>query len=401
MAEDVRAAIARARAAGPALRARPLAARVDAIGALLEALREDAQAGRLTARFAEPLGFAPATFERGIALALEHWDRAALARLASAELEPTAPDPPEWVALFLAGAIPSPNLLSVVAPLVAGAPVVAKSGRFDRVTAPLVAEHLAAIDAELAGALAVVDTRSDDDATTAALCMAPCVVASGSDETLTALERRLAARSRLVGYGHRASIAVLDGRLADDAVAADEACRGLALDTALWDQLGCCSPVAAYILGDLATAEALAERLANAFAILETELPRGLVPLAARAAARHEREQAGLRAGTRSLGGGDWTVLIEADPSWRPAPLHRFLRVAALPSIAALDAALAPLGGRLSSVALAGPATEAADLRALLARHGASRIVAPGRLQAPPLDWQRDGLATLGALLGR
>jgi hypothetical protein len=88
----------------------------------------------------------------------------------------------------------------------------------------------------------------------------------------------------------------------------------------------------------------------------------------------------------------------EEDAALRPAPLHRFVRVAPVRDVAALLAAIAPVGRHLAGVAIDG--FEAGD-RALahaLVRRGASRVCAPGALQTPPLDWRHEGRGVLTPL---
>jgi hypothetical protein len=89
----------------------------------------------------------------------------------------------------------------------------------------------------------------------------------------------------------------------------------------------------------------------------------------------------------------DAAVALEADCAPRVHPLHRFLRLVPVPSIADLGAALASLGSTLSNVAIAGfESAERTQLERSLVAQGASRITTPGRLQTPPVDWPRDGL---------
>src|SRR5690606_17223353 len=88
--------------------------------------------------------------------------------------------------------------------------------------------------------------------------------------------------------------------------------RGVALDVALWDQLGCLSPIAAYVLGERRAAERFAEALAAALAALERRMPRGRVEPAAAAAIARERAEAEMRAAAGE------PVVVHAGPgtSW-------------------------------------------------------------------------------------
>jgi hypothetical protein len=250
--------------------------------------------------------------------------------------------------------------------------------------------------------VAVVAFPGSDAERTAALLDADCVVATGSDETVAALRARVAPPRRFVGHGHRLSVACL-GPEATRGSAVGAAAARLALDVALWDQLGCLSPLGVWVEGE-AGADAAAEALAAELAALEKRMPRGCIDVHAAAQIASESAQAELRAaaGARVAlhagPNGAWTVVREADASPRPAPLHRFVRVHPVVGPEELLGALSPLGPHLAGVALAGWGGETAELARRLARLGASRVCAPGQLQAPPLAWRRESAGVLTSL---
>jgi hypothetical protein len=94
------------------------------------------------------------------------------------------------------------------------------------------------------------------------------VVATGSDETIAEVSRRVPVDARFVGYGHRLSVAALAGEAFDDPASALD----LALDISLWDQLGCLSPVAIYC--EARDPQPFASALAEALADVGTRVPR-------------------------------------------------------------------------------------------------------------------------------
>jgi hypothetical protein len=307
----------------------------------------------------------------------------------------------ETTGVLLAGSIPMPSLLAVLAPLVLRSPVLAKTASRDPVTAPLVARAIAEVDAELGRCIAVTSFAGDDEACSAAFLSADCIVAAGSDATVDAVAARIAAPRRLVAYGHRLSVAAL-GREALSGESLTSAAESLALDVALWDQLGCLSPVSVYAVGgeDDATARVV-EALGAALERAEKRWPRG--PISPRTAAiiAHERADAELRAAAggevsiRTSHDTAWTVIGEADTALREMPLHRFLRVQPLADEAALLEALRPFAPHLAAVAVEGFAGRTPDLARALARLGASRICRAGSLQTPPLSWHHDGSGVL------
>ena len=410
----------RLRAAGERLRRRTAREVLELLARLLDGWRDPGSAWRrrLEPELAAATGFAPAMLHEGLALALAGWSGEALLALVARELgEVTRLETGPWEApaggvrvsgfettsVLLAGALPTPSLLALLAPLVLRSPVLARPSSHDPVTARALARALAELDPELGACLSVVSFPSDDDAALGAFLCADCVVATGSDSTLASVAARVAPPRRLVGYGHRVSFAGLGPEVAGSAALRAAADR-LSLDVALFDQLGCLSPVALFVVGDAARAARAGEALAAALAEREARWPRGPAPPEVAAAIAAERSDAELRAAAgrpvalwRSRG-TEWTVIVEADTLWRRAPLHRFLRLHPVPDVAACVAALAPHGPHLAGVALEGFGAAEPALAAALARLGASRLCRFGSLQAPPLGWHHDGRGVLAPL---
>src|SRR5262247_401505 len=189
-----------------------------------------------------------------------------------------------------------PTLLSLVAPLVLRSPVLAKEAARDPVTPRLVARSLEETDPALGRAIAVVSFRRADEERTAALLEADCVAATGSDETIAELWARVPDARRVVARGHRFSLAAL-GPEATRGPALRRAAAALALDVALWDQLGCLSPVSVHAVDpDPQAADRVAEALADALQRAEVRWPRGRVDRGAAAAIVRERAEAEMRA---------------------------------------------------------------------------------------------------------
>jgi hypothetical protein len=406
----VEAAASRLRAAGLALRARPRGEVLDEVGAVFDAWRDPR--GRwqreLTRRLAAETGFSEANIAAGLALGLHAWNADALRALHACELG----DPGKasgaaagrlaegfpLTSVVLAGAIPMPSLLQLLLPLCVQSPVLAKAASRDRATPALLVESLRALAPQLASSLEVVDFDRRDEAAVAAFSAAPCVVASGTDETIEQLRAHTTPSQRFVGYGHRVSIAVLSADALDESTA-----RALAFDASLWDQLGCLSPVAIYAVGAQdAQLERFAARLAQAFEERERDAPRGAVGAEIAALIHREREEARFRSASRGRGAVHapgqnslWTVVLEGDAETREAPLHRFLRVHPVDDAASLERVIAPVARHLSCVALAGFGAGEEAISERLIAAGASRVCTPGQMQAPPLDWPHDGQPVL------
>ncbi|MEN8159524.1 MAG: acyl-CoA reductase [Myxococcota bacterium] len=392
----LREALGELRARGGGLRERSLDSRVAALGRVLERLRDPAGAERreLEARLPEATGFAKETVRAGLALALEGWTADALRELVARELggfhEQRRITGFPVTSVLLGGALPMPTLLALATPLVLGSPVLARVSSHDPVTAVCFARALDHEDAQLAASLRIVSFPSDDGDAMSAFLSADCVVAYGSDATMRAVAARTTPRQRLLRHGHRISVAVLG----EDAEP-DEAATAFARDVALWDQQGCLSPVALYLLGHERVPEALLHRLGAAFVDAANVLPPGRLPPEAAVAWTAERETARVRAaaeGSVRLREGPGFVLVaEPDAAFRGSPLHRFIRIHPVRDREALLEALAPLAPHLTSVGWAGvDGEDAAALAAELPSLGVSRICPLGHMQAPPLRWCHD-----------
>ena len=409
-AAAIRARLASLREAGAKLRRRPARETLAALARVLDGWSDPEGPWRnaLASELPGATGFSEPMVREGLARALDAWSGDALREIVEREIgaperldsaRPGMASGFDVTTVLLAGSIPMPTLVSLLAPLALRSPVLAKSASRDPVTPRLLARSLAETDAELAQCLEVVDVPGDDAARIDALLEADCVVATGSDQTISAVRARARAEQRVVARGHRFSLAALGAAASQGAALEDVAAR-LALDVALWDQLGCLSPIAVYVEGEDA-ADRVAEALARALASAEERWPRGAVEAGAAAAIAHERADAELRhaAGRRvclhASGASLWTVVREDGSGPRPAPLHRFVRVLPLRDAAALPAALAPVAAHLAGIAIEGFGPHTGSLARELADLGASRICAPGRLQAPPLGWSHGGEGVL------
>ena len=405
--EAVRARLESLREAGAALRARSPREVLALLARALDVWSDPDSAWRreLLAKLPAATGFAPEAVRRGLSRGLAGWNGETLSRLAAHELGPArdAHAGFETCAVVLAGSIPMPTLKAILAPLALGTPVLAKPASRDPVSAELVARSLVEVDADLGACVELAPLSRADDAALDALLAADCAVVYGDDATVASLAARSSAR-RFVAHGHRVSLAVL-GPEAHGGNALRDAAAGLAEDVALWDQLGCLSPIALYAVGaDAAASDRIAEALAEALADAARRWPRGAVEPAAAARFASERAEAELRAaaGTGAAvhadPAGAWCVVREADARLRDAPLHRFVRVHPVEDLRALGSALSPLRRHLAGVALAGFGAADSAVARELAAGGASLVCAPGSLQAPPLTWESEGRGVLTSL---
>lgn len=344
-------------------------------------------------------GFHPATLREGVRLGFGAFSGCALRELEKRELAGKR-DALGSVSTVLAGAIPMPTLVAITSPLLTGASLLLKMSHADPVSAPLVLESLQELSPSLARRAAVVELANDDAEAMGALMDADCVELTGSDESVERFARYAGGTTRVLRHGHRFSAALV-GPAAAQGEALERFATDLSLDIALWDQLGCLSPVALFVCDpDRGAAARVAEALAKALARRATEFPRTVLGLPSRASFHDAIDVAVLRgATTLSPESRDWCVVLEDDAQVRESPLYRFIRVH---PCRATDEALGALRDKqrhLAALAVAGFGDGEAALTQRLSELGASRVCAVGSLQRPPLAWPRDGIPVLEGFL--
>jgi len=299
------------------------------------------------------------------------------------------------VVVFLAANLPALGVQPLLPILALRRPAVLKSPSAEPFFLPAFITALAAREPALGEAVAAVTWRGGNrELEGPLLAAAHRIVAYGEADTLADLDRR--AQGKLVGYGPKTSLAVV-GDEADPAHVAS----GLARDVALFDQRGCLSIAAVYTTQP---PETLADALAAELADLARRWPPGPPDPLAAAAVRHLRDLADLDGYHRPEPAPDLplaagTVVVDPDPTFRPTPGLRTVRVHPLPDPTALIAHLHSWRGRFQGCATAGlPAHHDAYLRRTLADLGVSRIVPPGELQSPGVRWHNGGIDPLAAL---
>ena len=408
-AERVRAAQGRLVHAGRELRRRSFDERLASVTRILEdwAAPDSPWRRELATSLAATTPFELGTITEGLDSAMRAWDPEQFARCARAELillgRTLAPF--ESTTVIAGGAIPMPTILSGLIPLVAGSPVLLRETSKDSVSAGLLARSIAARDEGLARCFEPIAFPSTDGPALAQALSAPCVVATGADETLRRISAALRPTQRFVAYGHRFSIGIVGPQIVNNPEGLQRVAHGFAIDVARWDQSGCLSPVVLYLVDvPSGAARTLATSISDALERLAQDMPRGALDSQVRASLATERAEARMRCasgGSMLLEGSDHTIVLEEGAQPRPAPLHRFLRLMPVDSLEALDRALTPFEGHLSHVALCGFSSTGwgdrhdshdANLLLRLSALGVSRITIPGALQTPPVDWPHDGM---------
>lgn len=387
---------------------------VGALARVFDVWRDPSSPGRreLQAKLPSASGFSEESVQIGTQLGFAPWTGESFRKLVDAELGPADANGRrsvrgyELTSVLLAGSIPMPSLLSVVLPLVLRSPVLCKPASRDLITPALIADSIRAIAPRLADCVAITPFDKNDSEASRAFYASACISATGSNETIAQVNRQLSSAQGRLTYDHRVSIAVIENTPGSHNGQAKRV-DALALDIALWDQLGCLSPVSSYLVGgDRNENERFAAELARALERAQTQWPRGVVSTEAAAMIARERSEAEMRCALgrntqllASKGSTQWTVVLEDDHEQRPAPLHRFIRLHSVADIDALPNALTPLAPHLAGVALSGFGTDHDSLAQRLLALGASRVCALGELQTPPIDWPRDNQPLLQGLV--
>lgn len=298
--------------------------------------------------------------------------------------------------LIAAGAIFQPAVNGVVYSLLVKSPIVVKCSSHEKTILPIFTDALRSVDPDVGAA---VEAGYFDHSDIAAL-NADTVVAYGSDETITAIRASAPPCARVVGHGHKVSVAVIrDGALQNEAGALDAA-KGLAIDVAMYDQSGCLSPHCAFIAAGAPVAPArFCEMLAGEMQLLAESLPAGRMDVAQAGEIRNFRGDYAFHGAPCFFGDRlAYTIVIDTAPIFHPSPLGRTILVKPVRSLAEVAALLQPQDGRLQGVGAA-PVDDLEILEPLLRRLGASYFCPPGLMQRPPLTWRNAGVPCLRSLL--
>jgi hypothetical protein len=314
---------------------------------------------------------------------------------------------PEFLVHVTAGNLPIPALMSIVLGVLIRSAQFVKCATGTSLLPRLFAHSLYDAEPKLGACLELAEWRGGVAELESALFEeADCVTATGSDETLADIQRRILARTRFLGYGHRVSFAYI----AKDAITAWNAktiAERAGRDVVAWNQLGCLSPHVIYLQeGGAFTPEKFAELLADALAQYEESEPRGELPAETAAAIASRRSFYEVRAAhapdTRqwcSRNSTAWTVVYEADLRFQLSCLNRFIYIKGAKDLTDVLQNADAYRGKVSTVGLAVPDKETQELALQLARWGVGRVCPLGQMQNPPLTWRHDGRPALGDLV--
>lgn len=314
---------------------------------------------------------------------------------------------PELLVQITAGNIPAPTLMSLVLGILVRSAQFFKCATGTSLIPRLFAHSLYDRQPKLGACIEIAEWPGGSVALEEALfAAADCVTATGSDETLSAIQKQLPAGVRFIPYGHRVSF----GYIAAEALTRNntpQIVERATDDVIAWNQLGCLSPHLFYVEnGGSVAPEKFAELLASELEKREQTEPRGALPVEEAAQISAKRGSYQVRAAHSkdtqfwsSTESTTWTVVFEADPQFQLSCLNRFVYVKPINDLAEALQNAASIKGKVSTVGIAAPFQKAQELATQLSRWGVTRICPVGQMQNPPLIWRHDGRLSLADLV--
>jgi hypothetical protein len=314
---------------------------------------------------------------------------------------------PQLLVHIAAGNIPNPALMSLTLGLLTRSAQFMKCASGASLLPRLFAHSIYEADPKLGACLELAEWQGGNPWLENALfAAADCVTATGSDETLTAIQSRVPAQVRFLAHGQRVSFGLVTREaLREEAVA--QVIARVADDIVAWDQNGCLSPHVIYVEERGAVeSDKFADLLAAELMQREQVAPRGKISVnesAEIASRRSIYEALAAHRGDvkiwQSQNSTAWTVVFEHEVRFRFSPLNRVIFVKPVPDVTAVLKGVDEVKGKISTVGIAAPPEKFNELAAQLARWGVTRVCPAGQMQNPPLTWRHDGRPALGDLI--
>ncbi len=311
---------------------------------------------------------------------------------------------PELVVAVAAHGVPTTPITDIMSALLVKAPVWLKpASETDDLTSRFVAS-IADDDPELGAAIVVGAWPDSPGGREAVLRAATTVIATGREDTVRRLRSCVNPATHVIVHGPRLSAALVTR----EALTANRGrvINALAEDTAFAGQMGCLSPVAAFVEGSSDELASLVEPLLEACVDRWPAPPRRDASISEQAAFGEWRSlmDVEISAGLSSRWSGDlnapWTVVArgQAEPPSVP-PVPRFLALVPVDGVDDSIQLCDECRGLIATVGVAARGQLFGDIARQLSMAGVERISVLGAMQRPPLGWRRDGRPTLADLV--
>jgi len=314
---------------------------------------------------------------------------------------------PEFLVQIAAGNLPNPTLLGMILGMLTRSAQLIKCPLGKSLLPRLFAHSIYELDPKLASCLEIVEWAGGNEMLESIVFdEADCVTATGSDETLHAIRKRIPSRVHFLGYGHKLSFGYVGSEVLTTFHGGKVITRA-AEDVAAWDQLGCLSPHVIYVqTGGGSSPLQFSELLAAELNRREIETPRGSLSPELAAGIAHRREVYQVRAAHspdtqmwQSKDSTAWTVVLDAEGSFPVSCLHRFIYVHPVVDLEEALRHADPMRRCTSTVGIAVAEHQMGEVAKTLARWGARRVCPLGQMQQPPLTWRHDGRPALADLV--
>ncbi|MFC1521762.1 acyl-CoA reductase [Elusimicrobiota bacterium] len=223
------------------------------------------------------------------------------------------------------------------------------------------------------------------------------IVVWGGEQAVRAYRDGLPARTKLIVFGPKLSLAVITKKgLAPDPCAPSSTAKKLAYDISIWDQNACTAPQMCFVEG-AANATLLAEELSKELEAASKTLPPGPIDFHTAADIRKMRTtfEVAQAKGKGSVCGStknlDWTIIVDKNSVIEPSPLHRTIRIIAFTDLKEIIKRLEEWRGYIQTIGLAACQEQRWRMSAEFSRAGALKITDIGLMAAGKIDDPHDG----------
>lgn len=314
---------------------------------------------------------------------------------------------PSLIANVSAGKLPNPIFLNICFGLLIRSAQFIKCSQGASFLPRLFAHSIYEVEPKLGACIEIAEWKGGNTPIEDALfAEADLILATGSNETVSAIRNRVPIQKKFIGYGHRVSF----GYITQEALSgfnSTAVIKNAARDIIAWNQSGCLSPHVFYVeFGGKIAPEDFASRLAVELERVESIEPRGKLDVDESALIASRRSFYDVRAAnsdqTRCWWSKDstaWSVVYETDSLFQISCLNRFIYVKGISGIEDALRGADAIRGQVSTVGVAATENRGFELAGRFARWGATRVCPLGKMQNPPITWRHDGRPPLGELI--
>lgn len=299
---------------------------------------------------------------------------------------------------ILSGNVYLVGLGSLIEGLITGNVTLLKQSSEEQVFLPYLIESLQEVDKEgiLSQSVAVFDYSSSDHQVIQIFKRAvDGIVVWGGEEAVKAYRNELPARTKVIVYGPKLSLAVVTEQGLKE-TSLPKVADQLAHELMVWDQNACTAPQIVFV-EKKEWAQKLGSSLAVSLEKVNKGIPAGTAELDTAVEIQKIRgvmEVAQTRQEGNlwcSSGSVDWTVFTSLDKAIEPSPLHRTLKIVSFEDWEEIRKEMELLRGYIQTIGLAVGQEERAALREKLFEAGALRILDIGKMGTGELDDPHDG----------